>query len=485
MSTQNPTVEHRMSRSDRAGLAVRSGRPGRAPRRAAGLALAIALAAYPLATALPAAATPSASATSSGSADANPRGPVPVYEPAGEQVTGGSDLAGAVEIQPGVHWDTLEAGDSEGVSGDGTQRFYTLPALQEGERLYAAAVLAVDTQQRTDSNGMVGLEFQLVNQQGESCSSRDTTNHSASSPSGHPVVTAVTDPMDPERSYGCFEDGSGIVAAQVQRTGTWQSDTPMPVELHFWVAPPVDESQLNAAPTSAEAPQSVTITGEATPLEGGSSFATAVEATPGQVHEVEIRPSQVQYFKVPVEYGQRLNYRLAQGNNQDASVARVEGRIFTPLLRRPDSTNSYVHLFYDTVGEVVTQSTSVTTSPDNHGSHSYGSLSIAGDYYIVVSASNARANRQGSQPFRYQLAVELTGEPGGTTDWVTAAQEQAAEAAGDGAENGENGGQPQAAGSGGGMPTGAELGALAGGIGLGALLSGVAWLLLRRRGQQA
>lgn len=464
-------------------IAAPSGGAARRGRRAATLALAVGLAASSVTTALPAAASPSATAPPSGAADDNPRGPVPVYEPAGEQVTGGSDLAGAVEIQPGVHHDVLDSGDSESLADDGTQRFYRLPALEDGERLYAAAVLAVDTQQRTDSSGSAGLDLKLVNQQGESCSSGGSSHLTAGNTGGQPVVTAATDPMDAEATYGCFEDGSGVISASVRRTGTWQADTPVPVELHFWVAPPVDENQLNEAPSGAEPPQSVTVSGEATPLEAGSTFATAAEAAPGQIHSVEIRPTQVQYFKVPVEYGQRLSYRLSQGSNQDASVTSIRGDVHTPLLREPDTVNHSMSLHYNDVGDVITQSTSVATSPDNYGHHSYGSLQIAGDYYIVVSASKPRSQRAGSQPFRYELAVEVTGEPGGTTDWVTAAQEQAQQAAGGDAEDGD---QAQASGGGaGGGPTGAELGALAGGIGAGALLAGVAWLLLRRRGQQA
>lgn len=459
-----------------------------------GTVLAAAVAVGPVATAVPAAAALPAAATESATGSAAPgadgarseavdngRGPVPVYEAAGSEVTGGGELASATDVEPGLYRDVLDQGGTDDVR-EGSMRFYRLPALEEGESVHAAAVLAVDGQQDVDGNDNVGLKLEFLNPQGDSCGPNQSAT-AAQGSTGLPVVVAGrSDVMEVDASYGCFTDGSGRVAVKLTREGLWQSDTPVPVELRFWIEPAVDESQLAEASSEDLPPASVTASGNAAPLEGGSSFTTATAIEPDRVYAVEIRPTEVQVFKVPVEYGQRMSYRLSTGNNREASVTRIGSAAYNPLLAEPrmiGGSNSLSHL---DVGAVSTANASVAVSPQEYGSYSYEALRLAGDYYITVSASAARPNREGSEPFRYELAVSLTGEPGGTTEWLADAQDQVIA----GVET--EGGAVQATGrgaAGGAFPTAAELGALLGGVGVGAVLVGGAWLLFRRNRRSA
>lgn len=176
---------------------------------------------------------------------------------------------------------------------------------------------------------------------------------------------------------------------------------------------------------------------------------------------------------MPVEYGQRLSYRLSTGNNQQSRVRGIQTSVHNPLLDGPEMLGSR-DLGYATNGSTITRSTAVAVSPDNYDSYPYDSLRFAGDYYIVVTASEPRGGREGTDPFRYELAVSLNGEPAGTTEWLAESQEDQAVAAG--GSSGDGGSWP---------PSGTELGALLGGVGLGAVLTGIAWLVLRRRRQNA
>lgn len=442
----------------------------RPARTLAALGLTLALAAG---TGTPALATTPGAGTEGGSA---PAAQVTPYQPSGTQVTGGESLAGAVEVETGLYQDILQTSE-EASSPTASSRFYRLPALQDGERAHAAAVLAADPLAERRGTDWAELTVEFVNLQGERCGS-PVADHVAMTTGAVPVAKTATDPME-AGSYGCFEDGSGVVVAQVSRSGEWMADDPVAVELRFWVEPPVDESGLAEAPSEDLPPESVTVTGDATPVTGGRSFGTATEIGPDQVYSAELQPREASYFRVPVEYGQRLSYRLSTGNNQQSRVREIRTSAHSPLLGEPRMLGDQGISSADN-GATVTRSTAVPVSADNYGSFSYGALRFAGDYYIVVTGSEARGGREGTEPFRYELAVSLTGEPAGSTEWLAAAQDDQTLAAG-GSSDGEDA-QAASVRNGGWLPSTAELGALLGGIGLGAVLTGAAWLLLRRRG---
>jgi hypothetical protein len=439
-------------------------------RMLAALGLTLALAAGTGAPALAATAAAGPEGSSAPSTQVTP------YQPSGTPVTGGDSLASAVEVEPGLYQDTLQA-SGESSSPTASTRFYRLPALKEGERAHVAAVLAADPLADQRGSDWAELTVEFVNPQGERCGSPASENVSMTT-GAVPVAKTATDPME-AGSFGCFEDESGVVVAQVSRGGKWLPDTPAPVELRFWVEPPVDETGLAEAPSDDLPPESVTVTGEATPVTGGGSFGTATEIAPDQVYSAELQPRQAAYFRVPVEYGQRLSYRLSAGNNQQSRVREIRTSVHDPLLGDPRMLGSD-NLHYAENGATLTRSTAVPVSQDNYDSYSYGALRHAGDYYIVVTGSEARSGREGTEPFRYELAVSLTGEPAGSAEWLAAAQDEQATAAGDGDA------QSASARDGGGwLPSTAELGALLGGVGLGAVLTGVAWLLLRPRRHSA
>lgn len=451
----------------------------RSPRTLAALGLTLVLAAGTGPAAL--AASPDTGTDGAASpASAAPATTVTPYQPSGTEVTGGESLAGAVDVEPGLYQDTLQTSE-EASAPSGATRFYRLPALQEGERAHVAAVLAADPLADQRGSDWAELSVEFVNLQGERCASRDSDNVSMTSGTV-PVAKTATDPME-AGSYGCFEDESGVVVAQVSRAGKWLAEDPVAVELRFWVEPPVDESGLAEAPSSDLPPESVTVTGEATPITGGTSFGTATEITPDQVYSAELQPREAAYFRVPVEYGQRLNYRLSAGNNQQSRVREIRTSVHNPLLDGPQMLGDR-NITYSNNGATITRSTAVPVSAENLGSYSYGSLRYAGDYYIVVTGSEARSGREGTEPFRYDLAVSLTGDPAGTTEWLATAQEEQAVAAG-GSTDGDDAQAASARDGGGWLPSTTELGALLGGVGLGAVLTGVAWLLLRRRRHSA
>ncbi|MDI3329868.1 MAG: hypothetical protein QJR09_03905 [Micrococcus sp.] len=454
----------------------------RTARTVASLALAAALAGGVVSPALASPAPVPVPVAASGTAAASEpaRADVVAYQVSGTEVTGGTALSAAVEVQPGLYRDVIEASEDSTEGGE-SSRYYRLPALEEGERAHVSAVLALDASASRSGSGAATIGVQFLNEQGEDCGMGDS-DYTVSGGQGVPVAATSSGPMDPESLFGCFEDGSGVVIAQVSRSGAWQADEPVPVELRFAVEPAVDESALAEAPSSDLPPESVTTTGQASEVTGGTSFTTATELAPGQVYSTELEPLQSGYFRVPVQYGQRLNYRLSTGNNQDSRVSLVRTDLYGPLLVDASTIGSDT-LSYNDAGGTITHSTAVAVSPDNYDS-SYGSLRHAGDYYIVVDAGTPRGGRQGSEPFRVELAVELTGDPAGSTEWLAAAQDEQAADGGEAAE-GDDAQAASARDAGGWLPSTTELGALLGGVGLGAVLTGVAWLLLRRRRHSA
>jgi Ca-activated chloride channel homolog len=332
------------------------------------------------------------------------------YVASGTPVTGGETLHSSPQLAPGQYLDEYGRGETSAhSSADGTLRFYHLGAIEPGERAHFSALLLPD-QSRLKAQGdpFAGIEVQLVNGQGETCSSSDR-DYSHSSDGGKPIVGYVRSKEYTEPgSYGCFQDGTGQLFAKVQRYGEHQADQPLPVELKFVVEPAVDESTLGPNADDEETPQSVALSATGRPVPGGGSFNEATEVENQTVLTDSVMPNEARYYRVHVGYGQRLNVRAANGSTEDAGPDVVDIDVFSSV-RGPVKMKGDDRLHRRPAGQTVTLNMPVSVSMDNHDG-SYGNDAyLSGDYYVVVSADKYSDDRN-REPYPYELAIDVSGE---------------------------------------------------------------------------
>ncbi|HEY4615092.1 MAG TPA: hypothetical protein VIG75_06505, partial [Citricoccus sp.] len=279
---------------------------------------------------------------------------------------------------------------------------------EPGERVHFSALLLPDqSPPPAQGNSFAGIEVQLVNGQGETCSSSDR-GYAHSSDGGTPIVGYVRSREYTEPgSLGCFQDGTGQVFAKVQRFGERQAEDPLPVELKVVVEPAVDESTLGPHADGEESPRSVTLSGRATAVPGGGSFNDATEVENQTVLSDSVMPNEARYYRVHVGYGQRLNIRAANGASKEAGPNAVDVSVYSSV-RGPVRMKGDKRLQRTPAGQNATLNMPVPVSMDNHDGPIGNDAYLAGDFYVVVSADKYSDDRN-REPFPYELALDVSG----------------------------------------------------------------------------
>lgn len=332
------------------------------------------------------------------------------YVASGTPVSGGESLHTSPGIAPGQYLDEYARGETEAhTSEDGTLKFYDLGTIEPGERAHFSALLLPDQSQgRGEDNPFAGVEVQLVNGQGTSCSNR-ADDYEHSSHGGEPIVGYVrSEEYTESKSYGCFADGTGRLYAKVQRYGERQADQALPVELKLVIEPPVDESQLGPHADEEESVQSVTLDDPAAPVLGGSGFNDATELEAQSVLSDSVMPNEARYYRVHVGYGQRLNVRAANGATKEAGPNQVNLRVFSSVRGPVDMIGDH-SLYRNDPGDTITRNMQVAVSRNNFDGYYGEDAYLSGDYYVVVSADTWSDDRN-REPYPYELAVDVTGE---------------------------------------------------------------------------
>ena len=384
------------------------------------------------------------------------------HQSVGEQAAGSQDLGGAPQLEAGAWQDLLP------VTGEDSARYYRLPAVQEGENINVSAQLIIDPMNQPSSRENIKFAGELVTGDGRRCASTGTATVSRDWFDRLALARLDTGAKRSDGYTGCLAQGNDEVYLKLERTGTWQADTGIPVELRVIVEPAVDPTTLSGQIPTTLPPANVTLSGAAEPVSGGSGFSNATELAGESIHADSVLPFEIKYYKVHLAEGQRLNYRLTMGDSRDASANRLVTRTYSPLLAGNVVERDSAELSREDVGASVTRSTLSEVSRDLVDSAGQLSgLRTPGYYYITVVG--AARDPRGLNPLEYELAVQVTGEAGGGGAWEPAL------------DTGTGGGGVLVTATGGWLPTAAQFGALLGGAAV--ALAGFAglWLLRRRR----
>lgn len=234
------------------------------------------------------------------------------YEAQGTPITGGEDRTSAVDIQPGQYLDSLPTGSGEITESTGVRsyRFH----LDEGQRGLLSATMI----QPWSDSGRVdydAVKMVVSSAQNEYCMRNDTTLASAMNLGDLPPSAFVdTGAIGPDNARvegsDCFTEAGDYIVT-VERTGGSEQtkDTPFPLELNLVVQPGTDPDDFPEPATGPEQLDFLPAPGDqASPLGGGTSFGTAPELKDPVVTS-SINVGEVQYFKVPVKYGQQIRVR--------------------------------------------------------------------------------------------------------------------------------------------------------------------------------
>ncbi|MFF4950719.1 hypothetical protein [Streptomyces chattanoogensis] len=247
---------------------------------------------------------------------------VPTYKTAAPRISGTADTAHAPELKPGLHTDVI---------GRGETKIYAVP-LDAENSAYFSAVAAPKPGSKVE-NIKDKLSVKVQDREGSTCGAE-------SSQYFHAEGTAY-----PIGDYASREIGGGNTGCQtagpyyvvVTREGSATSGTgDWPIELGYIKEPPVKGSA--PTPPAEDSPSTVTpappSATDRRKAHGGTGFNDAGVIGTG-VWNDRIRPGETRFYRVPVDWGQRLNLSAelpnAPSSSSSSMVSHALGlNIFNP-----------------------------------------------------------------------------------------------------------------------------------------------------------
>ena len=342
------------------------------------------------------------------------------YDAAGLPVHGGESVEDAVAIEPGSYLDMLETGSDAVGDGQGSSRYYSLQ-LAPGEVAHIAATMVLPPGAAA-TNRVAQLAVRTLAPDGSDCRVGDSTSRAEANLGDGPVTAAVATPrMAGTDNLACFgKNADGRVILQVERTGNPSKGMAVPVEVQVFIE---QEVHLDRPPASEKQPRVL----EALPQPGSGeriqpafSFASAVDAG-GEALQGTIIPGEVQFFRVPVQYGQQLRTAVQLGEFEPPPGVELtlEAKLISPLR---ESVYSVVPPNADassggssakaTPGMQVqlNQATRVQFQNRATGGTAAKTSFLAGDYYLQLALvpSTYDATRLFEVP--YTLDTDVVGE---------------------------------------------------------------------------
>ncbi|MBD8020482.1 vWA domain-containing protein [Brevibacterium gallinarum] len=360
------------------------------------------------------------------------------YEAQGTPITGGEDRASAVDIQPGQYLDSLPTATGKITESTG-MRSYKFH-LDEGQRGLLSATMV----QPWSDSGLIdydAVKLVVSPAQEENCSRNDTTLANAMNlgdlpPSAFVDTGAIGSDNARVEGSRCFTEAGDYIVTVERSGGSDQTkDTPFPLELNLVVQPGTDPGDFPEPATGPEQLDFLPAPGDqASPLGGGTSFGTAPELKDPVVTS-SINVGEVQYFKVPVKYGQQIRVRadFEVPGKDKAMTGNPNLWILNPLRQQVTSVRPGepgAHDFdnqEDILGKdghayassreatVMALNSAVPVSPRNLDGEDdpkfkTSPASFDGFYYFAFSYSDIHGGSFGT-PGEYTLSWDVVGEP--------------------------------------------------------------------------
>ncbi|MGY0060006.1 hypothetical protein ACWY4P_26260 [Streptomyces sp. LZ34] len=328
------------------------------------------------------------------------------YRTEGTSVRGTSDAEGAPLLKPGRGYvDSI---------GGGEKRHYSVQ-LDATSGAYVSAVAAPRPGAGVASY-QDGVKVTLESPDGAVCDSSDRKIEATGV--AYPLADYAARQVPSGSVASCRKAGRYLVT--VERGAGSQDPADWPLELRLMVEPRVKGGDTGQAPerswrtTPPEPPQ-----GKARWRQGGTGFNDARPLSTG-VWADQIRPGETHFYRVPVDWGQRLDATAelsAAKTGETAGVNDALGlRVFNPA-RGLTKKSSFVA--YE--GQEV--SAKADTAPVAYGNrtaraeYSVRTMSFSGWYYLAVTVNPDVARFfKGTVPLTLRVRISGTAKAGPTYD---------------------------------------------------------------------
>ncbi len=234
------------------------------------------------------------------------------YTTAGTPVTGADQPSEqAPLLTPGQYVDTYAVGGPSNTldASKGTTKYYTL-RVQPGFRPYISATIVQPDAAPPAFAEALGVDVSLTNLDSDFCTS--DRGSAAYSFAEDLTSTAVIDGPtfgDPNNPSDCPKDGVALLT--MTRVGNAWADRPLQVEIVVRMEPPADAGALLPQASKGESLPTPTH-GTPTAITGGNSFNDAPRLTSGTTYSDTIVTGQSRYYRVPLQWGQRLTYLISE-----------------------------------------------------------------------------------------------------------------------------------------------------------------------------
>lgn len=248
----------------------------------------------------------SGQAAAAPAAPADGAGKTPAYEidENAKKIRGTAGSGDAPGIEPGTYTDTI---------GRGEKRYYGVD-LDAKSSAFISAVAAPKPGARVEGVGE-GLRIELETVDGSTCKGSAQPQFAAEG-EAHPIADYAT------RIVGVDDQcqKAGPYLFSVEREGPATSDPARwPLEIRYMSEPglkggrgALPPAPSEEGPSDEETPAPVTA-GESRRAHGGNGFSDAGAVAEG-VWKDRIRPGETRFYRVPVDWGQRLNAAVELGS---------------------------------------------------------------------------------------------------------------------------------------------------------------------------
>lgn len=342
------------------------------------------------------------------------------YATQGRPITGGLTAEEAVDMAPGSYLDVLEHGSPAIDDGEGFSRFYRL-RLAPGEIAHLSATMVLPGGDG-DTNRLAQLALRTSSAGGADCRIGEVQARAEADLGEGPLTATIATPrMGETANLTCFgEAADGEVILEVERTGDPVLEEAVPVEVQFFAEEALDLDGMPPAAEHVRAVDPLPVPGDGEQIQPAFSFASAVADADAPMRGTII-PGEVQFFRIPAEYGQQVRAALALGEFEtpEGMELSVQARMFSPLR---DSVYSVVPPYTDAstsgVAEPAQAGTTVQLNQaapiqfrnrEEGGTEARSSF-LAGDYYLQLAVVPSEYSAQRLFEIPYVIDLDVVGE---------------------------------------------------------------------------
>jgi len=348
------------------------------------------------------------------------------YATQGRPVTGGVTPEEAVDLPPGSYLDVLEHGSPAIDDGEGFSRFYRLQ-IAPGEIAHLSATMVLPGGDGS-TNRLAQLQLRTRSEDGVDCRIGEVQARAEADLGEGPITSTIATPrMGETDNLACFgEDAGGTVILEVERTGDPALEEAVPVEVQFFAEEKVDLDGMPPAAKHMLPQEPLAIPSDGEQIQPAFSFASAVPAGEGPLRGTII-PGEVQFFRIPAEYGQQVRAALTLGDFDvpEGMKLSLQARMFSPLRDSvytvaPPSTDSSA----SGVAEPATSGATVQlnqAAPIQYRNREGGGTEartsfLSGDYYLQLAVVPSDYSAQRLFEIPYVIDLDAVGKAGDGPD---------------------------------------------------------------------